>query len=83
MNATSTRCKRGEDARMRINVLAELAEEWSHNVTGWMQLNATPRIEGTHNAPALHANDEYFIYQSLIGGFPENLVVTDTFQATG
>lgn len=80
MNATSTHdTKRGEDARMRINVLAELAEEWSHNVTGWMQLNATLRTR-VHNAPAPSCNDEYFIYQSLIGGFPEDLVVTDTFR---
>lgn len=70
LNATSTHdTKRGEDARMRINVLSEMAEEWKQKVKDWFEMNASVRqqIEGKAT-PSV--NDEYFIYQSLIGGWP-------------
>lgn len=66
MNATSTHdTKRGEDARMRMNVLTDLAEEWIGLVTQWMEWNQLYKKNG---APDL--NDEYFIYQTLVGSFP-------------
>lgn len=71
LNATSTHdTKRGEDARMRINVLSELASEWREKTNRWFELNQPLRhmIDGQ---PAPSVNDEYFIYQSIIGAFPE------------
>lgn len=66
MNATSTHdTKRGEDARMRLNVLTDLADEWITLVTQWMEWNQLYKKNG---APDL--NDEYFIYQTLIGSYP-------------
>jgi malto-oligosyltrehalose synthase/4-alpha-glucanotransferase len=66
MNATSTHdTKRGEDARMRLNVLPDVAEEWIALVTQWMEWN---QLYKTNQAPDL--NDEYFIYQTLIGSYP-------------
>ena len=66
LNATSTHdTKRGEDARMRLNVLTDLSEEWIALVTQWMEWN---QIYKKNGAPDL--NDEYFIYQTLIGSFP-------------
>jgi malto-oligosyltrehalose synthase/4-alpha-glucanotransferase len=66
MNATSTHdTKRGEDARMRLNVLPDLAEEWIALVKQWMEWN---QLYKKNNAPDL--NDEYFIYQTLIGSYP-------------
>ncbi len=79
LNATSTHdTKRGEDARMRINVLAEMTGEWTQAVNNWRMAN-TPYIKMIDNKPAPSTNDEYFIYQSLLGAFPEDLQVTDAF----
>ena len=66
LNATSTHdTKRGEDFRARLNVLTDLAEEWIIKVREWQQLNAHLRAGGLPDA-----NDEYFIYQSLLGAYP-------------
>lgn len=70
INATATHdTKRGEDARLRINVLSECPDEWQAAVTQWKQINARHKqTEGEKASP--DDNDEYFIYQALIGGFP-------------
>lgn len=66
MNSTSTHdTKRGEDARMRLNVLPDVADRWIDHVKEWMELNAGFKMNGSPDA-----NDEYFIYQTLIGVFP-------------
>lgn len=65
LNATSTHdTKRGEDVRARLNILSELSAEWIEKVKEWRELNATTRSDGPD------ANDEYFIYQTLVGSFP-------------
>jgi malto-oligosyltrehalose synthase len=62
LNTTSTHnTKRGEDVRARLNAVTEL-EEWTAKVKEWQSMNADLKQE---NAP--DANDEYFIYQILIG----------------
>ncbi|UII34108.1 malto-oligosyltrehalose synthase [Fulvivirga ulvae] len=68
INATATHdTKRGEDARMRINVLSEMPEEWFDKVHEWRQIN-----EGLRPHPyAPDFNEEYFIYQALIGALPQ------------
>jgi (1->4)-alpha-D-glucan 1-alpha-D-glucosylmutase len=69
--ATATHdTKRGEDARMRINVLSEMPDEWAGAVTRWRQLNAD-RKRQVRGKPAPTANDEYLLYQSLVGALPE------------
>jgi (1->4)-alpha-D-glucan 1-alpha-D-glucosylmutase len=79
LNATSTHdTKRGEDARMRINVLSHLQTEWKVLLHQWHQEN-NGFIQHINDQPAPSLNDEYFIYQSLIGAFPENMLVTDEF----
>ncbi len=66
INATSTHdTKRGEGARARLNVLSDLTDEWFETVKSWQQLNAPLKI---NNLP--DANDEYFIYETLIGTYP-------------
>ncbi|MGC1241804.1 MAG: malto-oligosyltrehalose synthase, partial [Chryseosolibacter sp.] len=40
LNATATHdTKRGEDARVRINVLSRMTESWKEHVTHWLDLN--------------------------------------------
>jgi (1->4)-alpha-D-glucan 1-alpha-D-glucosylmutase len=70
MNATSTHdTKRGEDVRARINVLSEIPEEWEESIKRWARLNETKRkIINGKDIP--DKNDEYFLYQTLIGALP-------------
>lgn len=66
LNATSTHdTKRGEDVRMRLNVLTDLPKEWTEKVNEWKSLNAGLK---QNNAP--DDNDEYLIYQTLCGACP-------------
>jgi (1->4)-alpha-D-glucan 1-alpha-D-glucosylmutase len=70
MNATATHdTKRGEDMRARLNVLSELPDIWIERVKVWADLNADkkPKIAGKI---VPDRNDEYFLYQTLIGAFP-------------
>jgi (1->4)-alpha-D-glucan 1-alpha-D-glucosylmutase len=61
--------KRGEDVRARINVLSEMPGEWKAVVEQWASSNAQFKtmVGGT---PAPYKNDEYFLYQTLIGTWP-------------
>lgn len=75
LNGTSTHdTKRGEDVRARLNVLTEMAEEWAEAVQEWRVLNA-PLMQ--NNAP--DANDEYLIYQTLLGSYPMPGMDPDNF----
>jgi len=70
MNATATHdTKRGEDVRARLDVLSELAGEWAALVRSWGSTNRgfKTRVQGE---PAPDANDEYFLYQTLLGAWP-------------
>ncbi len=68
--ATSTHDnKRSEDVRARLHVLSEIPDEWRAKVLRWQQINRLfkRRLE-TAWAPSL--NDEYFLYQTLLGAWP-------------
>ncbi len=70
MNAGSTHdTKRGEDVRARINVLSEIPQEWEIKIRIWHKLNLAKKIK-VNGAKAPDKNDEYFIYQMLVGCFP-------------
>ncbi|MBH8563151.1 malto-oligosyltrehalose synthase [Nostoc sp. CENA67] len=70
MNATATHdTKRGEDVRARINVLSEIPQEWEEQVNIWSYLNQDRRSE-RHGFAMPDRNDEYFLYQTLVGAFP-------------
>ena len=70
MNATATHdTKRGEDVSARINVISELPEEWERNIKAWSKLNREKKtVLAGEEVP--DRNDEYFLYQTLIGAFP-------------
>ncbi|NNN07443.1 MAG: malto-oligosyltrehalose synthase [Elusimicrobia bacterium] len=69
MLATATHdTKRGEDARARIDILSEIAEEWEAAVLRWSRANRPAKTAvGGEDAP--DANDEYLFYQVLIGAW--------------
>lgn len=70
MNATSTHdTKRGEDVRARLNVLSEIPSEWASKTHKWSQMNGDKKSQLSERmAPSL--NEEYYLYQTLIGTFP-------------
>jgi (1->4)-alpha-D-glucan 1-alpha-D-glucosylmutase len=70
MNASSTHdTKRSEDVRARIHVLGELPAEWSELARSWAAQNAVLRPDG-ENGPIPDRNDEYLLYQTLVGVWP-------------
>ncbi|MGD1857684.1 MAG: malto-oligosyltrehalose synthase [Leptolyngbyaceae cyanobacterium] len=70
MNATSTHdTKRSEDVRARLNVLSEMPQAWETKLQTWRSLNSShKRVVNDRVVP--DANDEYFLYQTLIGAMP-------------
>jgi (1->4)-alpha-D-glucan 1-alpha-D-glucosylmutase len=73
MTTTATHdTKRGEDARARLNVLSELADEWAKTVSRWTRTNAALRTT-VDGLPAPDRNDEYLYYQALLSVWPAEL----------
>ena len=70
MLATSTHDnKRSEDVRARIDVISEMAAGWRLQLRKWSRLNESKRSV-VDDAPAPSRNDEYLLYQVLLGSFP-------------
>lgn len=61
--------KRGEDVRARLDVLSEIPDEWARRVARWHIYNRPHRGEAS-GRPAPSANDEYLLYQSIVGTWP-------------
>ncbi|MDN5936730.1 MAG: malto-oligosyltrehalose synthase, partial [Nitrosospira sp.] len=73
MLATSTHDnKRSEDVRARISVLSEIPEQWRRALSRWSKLNRGKHsqldTDDTERAPS--RNDEYLLYQILLGVWP-------------
>ncbi len=75
--ATSTHdTKRSEDVRMRIDVLSEMPAEWNRVLRRWHNLNrAHKTIVSGLEAPS--PNDEYLLYQTLLGTWPLTTMADD------
>lgn len=75
MSATGTHdTKRGEDLRARLNVLSEIPAAWEAAVGRWHAMNAQARRAVDDELVAAgqipDANEEYLIYQTLVGLWP-------------
>jgi len=75
--ATSTHDgKRSEDLRARLVVLSEMPGPWRLALQRWRRLNARHKQRvGDEAAPS--ANDEYLVYQTLLGLWPAGGVHDD------
>jgi (1->4)-alpha-D-glucan 1-alpha-D-glucosylmutase len=62
--------KRSEDVRARINVLGEMPDAWAGRVRRWMELNRGHKTDVGDGQLAPDANEEYFLYQTLVGTWP-------------
>ncbi len=71
MSAGSTHdTKRSEDVRARISVLSEIPALMESHFARWRSLNAAHRsLTDGHASPT--ANEEFLIYQTLIGAWPD------------
>jgi (1->4)-alpha-D-glucan 1-alpha-D-glucosylmutase len=70
MLATSTHdSKRSEDVRARINVLSEISGLWRLRVRDWRRFNRGHKCL-VNDRPAPSPNDEYLLYQTLVGVWP-------------
>jgi (1->4)-alpha-D-glucan 1-alpha-D-glucosylmutase len=71
--------KRGEDVRARLNVLSELPQEWARQLKSWHRHNRPhKKTLRRHKMPS--KNDEYFIYQTLLGTWPESGRADDDYR---
>ena len=72
MLASSTHdTKRSEDVRARINLLSECPAEWDQAITRWRTINQRHKTE-VDGVEAPSANEEYLLYQTLVGAWPLN-----------
>jgi (1->4)-alpha-D-glucan 1-alpha-D-glucosylmutase len=70
MLATSTHdAKRSEDVRARIDVISEMPAAWRLTVRRWSRLNRSHK-RSVDRATAPTRNDEYLLYQTLVGSWP-------------
>jgi len=73
MLATSTHdSKRSEDVRARINVLSEMSGLWRLRLRDWKRFNRRHK-RVVADKPAPSPNDEYLLYQTLVGAWPHHL----------
>lgn len=78
--ATSTHdTKRSEDVRARINVLSELPREWRQAVGHWSRIN-TRKKTTAEGRTMPSRNDEYLLYQTLVGTWPLTDPDADPYQ---
>jgi (1->4)-alpha-D-glucan 1-alpha-D-glucosylmutase len=81
LSATATHdTKRGEDTRMRLDVLSEIPREWRQAVQRWQRLTRKlkPRVDEIR---VPEANEEYLLYQTLLGVWPMDAVDRDLTEA--
>ncbi|MBI4320342.1 MAG: malto-oligosyltrehalose synthase [Chloroflexi bacterium] len=71
--------KRSEDVRARIDVLSEIPDEWQRALASWSRLNAPSKtvVDGD-SAP--DRNDEYLLYQTLVGAWPNEPMRPEQFE---
>jgi (1->4)-alpha-D-glucan 1-alpha-D-glucosylmutase len=68
--ATSTHdSKRGEDLRCRLHVLSDVPRAWGRALLRWSRLNQRHKTETTAGE-APFRNDEFLIYETLLGAWP-------------
>jgi len=62
--------KRSEDVRMRLDVLSEMPRPWAAQVMRWRRIHRARRKMTEGGSVAPDNNEEYFLYQTLVGTWP-------------
>lgn len=69
LSSTTHDTKRSEDVRARINAISEMPREWQSLLARWGRVNRTKKTRSeNHYLPT--RNDEYLLYQTLLGAWP-------------
>ena len=80
LTTTTHDTKRSEDVRARINVLSEIPVPWREGLSRWSRQNR--RLKGlTDGQLAPSRNEEYLLYQTLVGVWPFCAPSADEFSA--
>ena len=80
LNATATHdAKRGEDCRARLNVLSEIPSELGVQIKKWSEFNYKKK-KTFRGKLVPNKNEEYYIYQTLIGSFPFEKIALEEFK---
>ncbi|MGF1581332.1 MAG: malto-oligosyltrehalose synthase [Gemmataceae bacterium] len=81
MIASSTHdTKRSEDVRARLNVLSEIPDEWESAIQRWSDFNSEKKFQ-LEKIVAPSRNDEYFLYQTLVGAWPAHAMTQEELPA--
>lgn len=72
--------KRSEDVRARISLLSEIPREWKEHVTLWARLNRKKKMV-VNNRKVPDSNEEYLLYQTLVGSWPFGAVSDDGYES--
>jgi (1->4)-alpha-D-glucan 1-alpha-D-glucosylmutase len=69
LNTSTHDSKRSEDVRARIAVLSEIPDLWHKKISLWTRINRSKKrkIQGAFTPSK---NDEYALYQNIIGSWP-------------
>lgn len=73
--------KRSEDVRARISVLSEMPGLWSSALERWSSINELRKLEAS-GAAAPDRNDEYLLYQTILGAWPMEWTVSEAVPAS-
>ncbi|MEP6809345.1 MAG: malto-oligosyltrehalose synthase, partial [Chthoniobacterales bacterium] len=80
--ATSTHdTKRSEDVRARMAAISEVPHLWQKALGRWRTINRRAKKQ-VNEAPAPDANEEYLLYQTLLGTWPVDATGTAAPNAT-
>ncbi|MCK4910512.1 MAG: malto-oligosyltrehalose synthase [Thermodesulfovibrionales bacterium] len=81
--ATSTHDhKRSEDVRARISVLSEMPEAWREHLMHWGRINRKFKTK-SDGTLLPDRNDEYLLYQILLGAWPHEGLAKDDIGMEG
>lgn len=78
LTTTTHDTKRSEDVRARINVLSEIPELWEKAIKQWNGINQQYKVL-IDDSLVPDANEEYLIYQTLIGTWPLDDLSEETY----
>jgi 4-alpha-glucanotransferase len=79
LNTTATHdTKRGEDSRARLFVISDIPDEWFSFIRSSVSWNESKK-EWSGNDYVPDSNEEYFIYQALMGSMPMSCVPDENY----
>lgn len=71
--------KRSEDARARISAISELGELWRDSLLQWRKTNSSRKTD-LDGEMAPDPNEEYLLYQTLLGSWPLHRPTAEEYQ---